>query len=275
ENWRAKPVRIEASGNPAALSNLLKGKTSTWRPGAARDGQWFSMRFPDSLSTPVLLTYSASSQIEAVLEASFNTTDGRNGDWLGLDTSVSGPFLNKVDIPPPKGLWVRVRFKGNGAGTLKVWNLGLYAPRRGMRNDYWLALGASIQNQSMRQARFHPVIRRAHPRADPVLFNLAVRGWSSGDLLGNLPALLESHPHAGYALVHIGGNDVTFSRPFPGYAEELQANLETILDTLENAGIIPVLARLSYRRYPGEPAVPPDENGSGPYVTEIYDPLCS
>jgi lysophospholipase L1-like esterase len=170
---------------------------------------------------------------------------------------------------------VRLKFAGGGAGSLKIWNLGLYAPAPGKRNDYWLALGASIQNQSMRQSRFNPQVTRRFPKADPVLFNLAVRGWSSADLLGNLPAMLEQHPHAGYALIHIGGNDVSTSRPHDGGAGELAANLESILDALDSAGIVPILSRLSYRRYRGDNPVPPDDNGSGPYVTQIYDPLCS
>jgi lysophospholipase L1-like esterase len=270
EGWRAIPERLAASGDAAGAAGLLKGRTCSWR--AAKGDGWIAFRYPDSLRGSTLLTYSASHPLEAVLETSLNSTDGRNGEWIPLDSSVSGPFLNKVDISPMRRAWARVRFKGSPG---RIWNLGLYAPVSGARNDYWLVLGASIQNQSMRHARFNPMVTRRHPKADPVLFNLAVRGWSSSDLLGNLPALLEQHPHAGFALVHIGGNDVTSARPHDGGASVLERNLEAILDHLEGAGIVPILARLSYRRYRGEHPVPPEENGSLPYVTGIYDPLCA
>lgn len=274
KHWRLRPIRLESAGDATAPRGLLRGRTCTWDlPAGARE-TWIAFRLADSARGAGMFTYSAAPQVETVLEVSWNSPDGRRGRWVELDRAMSGPFLNKIDLLPQPRAWYRIRFRSAGEDLRKLWNLGLYAPRAGARNDYWIVLGASIQNQSMRHARFNPLITRAYPGYDPVLFNLAVRGWSAKDLLANLPALLEQHPFAGYALIHIGGNDVSYARPWDRGAWELERNLGAILDTVEKAGVVPILARLSYRRYGGDFPVPPEWNGSLPYVLGVHDPLC-
>ncbi len=231
------------------------------------------MRFPSGLADHLLLTYSTAPAADAVLEISHNSPDGISGTWVPLDTTRTGKFLNKIDITPQPSSWYRVRFLKTKTGELKVWNLGVYGPSSETRNDYWLALGASIQNQSMRHARFQPLARKTYPGYDPILFNLAVSGWGTGELLRNLPAILGSHPYATYVLIHIGGNNITWARPYDGGAATLQRELREILTEVKRAGKIPVLARLSYRQYRDPLPVPPEENGSWPYVRNIFDPL--
>jgi hypothetical protein len=78
-----------------------------------------------------------------------------------LDSSLPGPFLNEVEIVPLRRAWTRVRFKGSPG---RIWNLGLFAPAPSARNDYWLVLGAGIQNQGMRHDRFNPTVTAGIPR---------------------------------------------------------------------------------------------------------------
>jgi lysophospholipase L1-like esterase len=231
-----------------------------------------AVQFPIDFQGAYLVTFSTSTRMRVVLETAQQPSKGQREEWVTVDSLVTGPFLNHFQNHAVNHSWIRLRFLH--PTFAKIWNLGFYEPKSDARNDYWLALGASIQNQSMRQARFNPAVRRQHPRADPVLFNLGVRGWSSTDLLANLPALLERHPHADYALIHIGGNDISSARPYPGGSEILETNLDSILTLIEGAGIIPVLARVSYRRYQGEYPVPPESNGSEPYGRTIHDRVC-
>ncbi len=272
KNWRLRPAELRAGENALVLQPLLQGKSATWTTHL-ESGTWFSLRFSEDKPKPVLLTYSTSPAADAVLEVSHNSPDGKTGTWVALDTTRTGKFLNKIDITPQSRAWYRVRFLRSKPGALKVWNLGLYAPAPGGRNDYWLAVGASIQNQSMRQARFQPLVRKTFPDYDPILFNLAVSGWGTTELLRNLPAILGAHPYATYVLIHIGGNNMTWARPYDGGAATLRRELPEILTEVKRAGKIPILARLSYRQYRDPLPVPPEENGSWPYVQNIYDPL--
>lgn len=271
-DWRLQTSQLAASSGRASLQPLLSGKTATWYPNPDAKAAWFAFRLAAQARGPFLTVFSTSTRVKAVLEGTLGNSEGGPGEWVMLDSLRTGPFLNHFQGRVQPGGWVRLRFLE--PVPVKVWNLGLYEPDSAERNDYWLALGASIQNQSMRQARFQPAVRRIHRRADPILFNLGVRGWSSGDLLANLPSILARHPYAGYALIHIGGNDISAGRPYPGGAETLERNLDSILTRIESAGIVPVLARVSYRRYRGEYPVPPESNGSEPYGLSIHDRFC-
>jgi lysophospholipase L1-like esterase len=148
---------------------------------------------------------------------------------------------------------------------------------RGRKNDYWLFLGASLTVGGIGDGvAFGEALAAAYPGFRPYVANEAVSGWTSTKLRRELPDILARHPHARYVAIHIGGNDVSIQRPFPGGAEKLQSNIAAILEQITAAGKVPILSRLSYRAYKekkGKPAVPPEENGSGPYVQEIYDPL--
>lgn len=88
-----------------------------------------------------------------------------------------------------------------------------------------------------------------------------------------MPRILAAHPHARYVTIHIGGNNVSQKRPWPGGADAIRDDLVAILEMVRTAGKVPVLARLSFRAYQGDRPVPPEQNGSGPYVTALYDPL--
>ena len=106
-----------------------------------------------------------------------------------------------------------------------------------------------------------------------MVFNRAEGAWSARDLRRALPRLLKRHPWASYVAIHIGGNDVTAQRPHPGGGPALRRELSAILDVVAAAHRVPILARLSYRAYRRKPRVPPERNGAGPYVREIFDPL--
>jgi hypothetical protein len=77
--------------------------------------------------------------------------------------------------------------------------------------------------------------------------------------------------------VHIGGNDVTGGRPWPGDGTALSNNLEAIFYTIRSLGMEPVISRISFRAYTNDPAVvvggviANEENGSLPYNTNVVD----
>lgn len=212
----------------------------------------------------------------AVLERSTNSSTGNDGDWKQEAVVLPKAKLDKFVFDSPASTWWRVRWafrRSVEPSAFKVTDIGLYRLDIPGRKDYWLTIGASIQAQSIRNSVFKAMVRERYPGYDPVMFNLAVGGWRSDHLLKALPGFLKAHPYASYVCIHIGGNNVSQKRPYPGGAEELKADLVAILEMIKASGKIPILSRLSYRAYKGDKPVPPEENGSGPYVTNIYDPL--
>ncbi len=275
-NWRYLPGEIQASGNAYMLDSLRAGGSAEWKV-ADSDNPWFAFQ-ADSKPDKILITFKTGvKKAEAFLEMSRDSEDGRGGTWRLVDWRTTGPFLEKLECAPEKGAWYRVRFDFANVNEVpegfQVSDIGLYEIEEGRQHDYWLVIGASIQWQSIRQDVFHTLVTQNYPGYDPIVFNLAVSGWKTDNLLKALPGFLEEHPDASYVCIHIGGNNVSANRPYPGGAETLQSELESILKTIADSGKIPILSRLSYRAYKSDPPVPPEDNGSGPYVQAIYDPL--
>ncbi len=268
-NWFIAAKSIEASENKSSLFSLKKKKQASWNTTGPGDS-WFSFRIESEEASDYILTYNVAPYTSGVFE---ELLDSAKGIWKNIENLEPGPFLNKVSFRLEGENRYRFRLFRKGKKAVKVWNLGIYKPSSQHINDYWLALGASIQNQSMRHSIFNPEIRRRVSGSNPILFNMAVKGWGVEDVIGALPAMFESHPYASFVLLHVGGNNISKNRPYPGGAEELQNSLQILLEEIKKAGKIPVLSRISYRKYAEPYIVPPDSNGSGPYVYKIYDPL--
>lgn len=282
--WRVTPLAAVCEyPNANLLAQFETGRDiQIYVPG--RSDAWLAVQVPAS-QNPVMLTFSVNgSGYEMTVKQSADSADGADGQWQTLELPVfrrESMRLQKVILPPSDSArWVRIDAalaENEQDRAIRLADVGLYellpaATPAEAPNDYWLCLGASIQQQSIRNPVFKQMVgeRFGH---DPVIFNEAVSGWNSTNLLNALPSLLALHPHARYVVIHIGGNNVSPNRPYPGGAERLEEELRQILQIIRDDGRIPILARLSYRAYGGEHPVPPESNGSGPYVENIYDPL--
>lgn len=270
KGWRACPVSVTASSDQAALAPLLHGQDAEWTP-TPRRSEWMSIRL--TTGRRLLLTFTCvqgKTPVYAVLERS---SDSANGPWETVNVVRPKGRLDKFEFDRHGTEWWRVRFafrKADEPSEYKVSDIALHSLDASGRKDYWLVVGASIQAQSIRQKTFHDMVTERFPGYDPVIFNLAVGGWRSDHLRKALPGFLKDHPNASYVGIHIGGNNVSQKRPYPGGVDDLRADLIAILDMIKASGKTPILSRLSYRAYKD---VTPEENGSGPYVTAIYDPL--
>jgi len=196
--------------------------------------------------------------------------------WRGA-LPPAGPSAVEVALPRRTvGVEVRVLAPTSEGARLTLRRVRAFRLDAKGRNDAWLFLGASLTVGGIKPPDIERRLRERYPGYRPYVVNEAVSGWTAGRLRRELPAILARHPYARYVPIHIGGNDVSSRRPYPGGAKRLEANLRAILTAIRAAGKVPILARLSFRAYrqkKGRPAVPPEENGSGPYVERIFDPL--
>jgi len=286
-HWRLVPLCATAQTGAEKLLESLKALKDGRVELDAADA-WFAIKLP-KLCTPALLTFWPIGKGEGragtgtgwryEVELSADSTNGQNGTWQKIGESakrsVLNQFLRKVECKAAFGeKWVRVRFErleSQPKIRLRVSNIALYSLNPGGRNDYWICTGASIQEQSVRNEVFKRLVREKFGY-DPVIFNTAVGGWTTKSLRKNLLYILKAHPYACYVTIHIGGNDISSQVPYPGYAKPdvIRENLEAICEMVWASGKIPIVARLSYRAYP---RVPPEENGSLPYVLNICDPV--
>ena len=277
-DWRMLPSAWAASSNAEQLGELNWKRSARWSP-IGNEAPWLALRLATVRRGAAMLTW----QIDAHPEryrAVVETSPGQQGPWRHLKTLEPGRNLRQATVEQGDGPWVRLRLERAKPGDTAAWpelsEIALYELRDGRAHDYWLFVGASIQASAIRQDQFNQFVRARHPRQDPVAFNLAVGGWKTDTLLAALPGFLEEHPHARYVAIHIGGNNVSANRPWPGGADVMERELREIIRLVEASGKIPILARLSYRAYKPKGnagAVPPEENGSLPYNINVHDPM--
>ena len=273
KHWRLIPTTTRtAPGTGDLATALAAGRDGTLH--ATGPALWFAIELP-AIRMPVMLTFTWSPprrpRHPAVFAVEVSTRSGK-GPWRRIGTGqTQGRRLEKVVVASHHNArWVRVRLEGAAARDLR--DVGLYTLDSAGRNDYWLFVGASILSAAIDHRTFKDMVQRRHGH-DPVVFNRAVGGWGVDDLVGALPGILADHPWARYVAIHIGGNDVSANRPYPGGAGPLARKLTAAIALVRSAGKIPVLSRLSYRAYRKRFPVPPEINGSGPYVKHVYDPL--
>ena len=280
ENWRLAPLAAASSEKPPArdLVAFFKRGVDFQIDGQPDQEVSLALKLPAS-GTPAMLTFEPlGGKCRGIFEESDNSRDGQSGTWtlsnIYLYADSDGTLRQYEFQPHYRDRWVRLRIVPTGkpgqAVTLR--DVGLYGIDPAGSNDYWLCLGASIQRQSIRSATFKKMIRQRFG-CDPVLFNEAVSGWTTMDLRKALPEILARHPRARYVTIEIGGNNITQKRPYPGGADVMRDDLVAILETIAKDGKTPILCRESYRAYKGERPVPPEENGSGPYMAAVFDPL--
>ena len=128
-------------------------------------------------------------------------------------------------------------------------------------------LGASITYGAVRDGKVLQKMVRESQDPGVEIFSEAVSGWTSTRLASKIDEFVKKHPRGTYFVIHIGGNDVSIRRPYPGGAVKLRKNLEKILQTIQQYGSHPILMRLSFRAYKDSL----EEDGSLPYNLEVYD----
>lgn len=111
---------------------------------------------------------------------------------------------------------------------------------------------------------------------DVEFFTRALGGDTSTDLAGKIDSIVAEFSGQDDVVffVHIGGNDVSATRPFDTATDTEKANLgnnlQYIVNTIESAGHTCIASSITYRTYPD---VPPESNGSLPYNEQIVNPL--
>ncbi len=294
QGWRIRvdPGRVAASVDAPGAARIpgLAGDAggAPWPAAAgaaaARGEVWVAFELPEPRAAAVLLVVEVEVEGDTPVPVALHGV-GKGGKLDEVERRAlgpnrknkrRGPRIAHLTVPAGKHRGVRVALGAEGAPAPRIERLRAYALDPRGRDDYWLFLGASLTTGAIDPDAFAAEVARRYPGYDPYCANEAVSGGTAGSLRKALPEILAEHPHARYVAIHIGGNDVSGQRPYPGGADRLRADIEAILRAIREAGKVPILARLTYRSYKasgGKPGVPPEENGSGPYNTAVHDPL--
>lgn len=187
-----------------------------------------------------------------------------------------GPRTAHLTVPCSKYPNIRLMLGKKDAQKPVITRIRLYKLDKKSKNNYWVFVGSGITTGALDPWAFTQEVKKQFKGFEPYAINEGISGMGIRRLKSSIASILKKHPHSRYIAIHIGGVNVSQSRPFPTGSKQMRTDLEATLKTIIKAGKIPILARLSYRHYKegkGKPAVPPESNGSGPYVENIFDPL--
>jgi len=283
-------LRLEAGdvlgSEPGAeeIPGLLKDEGKAWPPFA--DGiVRLSLRLPATGKDPVLVQIVVKAEDQdpvRIVMARARKLSSRKAKALAerhlLPANKDRPKDPRsacLLFPPGKARVARLIIGSKAGLRPSIVEIRLYKLDRKGRSDVWVFLGSGI-TVMMNPRRIEREIRARFPGRKPLVINRAVSGWGSRTLAKEIPGILREYSFGRFFPIHIGGVNVSSGRPWPGGSKVLQSDLKRILELILKARKEPILARLSYRAYKagkGKPKVPPESNGSGPYVKKLFDPM--
>lgn len=128
----------------------------------------------------------------------------------------------------------------------------------------FVILGASIMNGAFGSSARIDIFKDALESKGIIVRDVneyAVGGHNTTDTLGLVPTVISDY--AGYesrtiVILHIGGNNISSSGPYPGGKDTLDSEFRQIISELNSAGFIVFPSSITYR-------VPPGSNPSAPY----------
>jgi hypothetical protein len=141
----------------------------------------------------------------------------------------------------------------------------------------FLMLGASIMDSAVSDPSLLKTMIDSTYGVNVNVFDEAVSGWTTSDLASNIVSILSNYTDGTgmYCPMHIGGNNVTATRPYStttqGEKDTITNDLTTICTAIIAAGHIPIIGELSFRDYDDTTVASP-ENGSLPYNTNLVHP---
>lgn len=144
----------------------------------------------------------------------------------------------------------------------------------------FIMIGASILNNTFFNSGVAiDKINQDYPGNNVSIHNDAVVGSNIAWWRTNINTVLNNYDYdptiATYCIIHVGGNDVTDTRPYEDLTStqinNLTEGLIFILDAIEAKGFTPILNDLTFRDYGN--SIEDESEGSAPYNDNIIKPL--
>ena len=232
-------------------SDATDGKSKTICMSHSSDSVPFyiAINLGEITATRVLLKWDASGwsywvtgavPADYTIDLSDNSTDGVDGDWTTVVTVADNPVKSRSHSFDLDGnTWVRMSITADyGTTTTRIAAVDIYDISDGCE-DYWVFLGNSITcevfNTIDTGKAFMDLIAKVRPEYTPCGIPASKGGFTSQDIRDNLGQIMKMNPDAKYYALSIGTND--------GNLDKFEANIQAIIDTIKNAGAVPVLAR--------------------------------
>jgi lysophospholipase L1-like esterase len=211
--------------------------------------EWNSGSTSDYISPPEANTYGIPASY--TIATSADSTDGRDGTWKQV-VAVTGNVARTraLRFPFAGARWVRMTVTGAVPGplgnTVTIDEIDLYDASQGTQDTVFF-MGDSITTESFTrcpatQPSFAELVRRATPQHFPAMIDGGVSGISSGYGVSVIEDWLALNPDFHIWAIGYGTNDA-FQKVKPDLFED---HLQTIVDSVRDAGRVAVIGRIPY-----------------------------
>jgi lysophospholipase L1-like esterase len=181
------------------------------------------------------------------------STDGSDGSWeVAVEVTQNPVRVRGHSFDFAGRAWVRfvVTAMAGEATEAKLDEISLHdvsAAGTGLPDDTWLFMGDSItQGAFMRDlpaaSRFESLVHAAHPDYTPAVVGAGIGAEFARDGLAHVADWLELNPDFRYFAIGYGTNDSWGNQSVGSF----EATLEGIVTAVEDAGRIPILARIPF-----------------------------
>jgi acyl-CoA thioesterase I len=250
------------TGSGSDTLRLVDGRFrgATWsggHPTAARPA-WVAIRLQRSYRK-LLLTWTSSHNHDYFeqfygaprdyrIETSADSTDGEDGRWTLVADVRENPVRSRAHAVPFAGQrWVRMVVTRLPE---KVSPWGLFLDEIELHDlsaggdDVWVFLGDSISagvfdRADERRPSFAESVAVLHPGYTPAMINAGLPRLRSWEAIDRVDQVLALNPEATVVAITLGSNDADL--------DKLRAALGGIIDKIQAAGKIPLLARIPYQ----------------------------
>jgi lysophospholipase L1-like esterase len=250
------------TGSRSGTGRLVDGRFrgATWGGGhpTAEQPAWVAIRLQRRYRK-LLLTWTSSHNHDYFeqfygaprdyrLETSADSTDGEDGHWALVAEVKDNPTRSRAHVVPFEGQrWVRMVVT-RMPEKLNPW--GLFLDEIELHdlsaggNDIWVFLGDSISagvfdRADERRPSFAESVAALHPGFTPAMINAGLPRLRSWEAIDRVDLVLALNPEATVVAITLGTND--------GDVDKLRAALGGIIDKVQAAGKIPLLARIPYQ----------------------------
>lgn len=262
---RGRPVYCSSNnqgpGGPPAIVNGHYGDWSFWRTDLSSLPGWCAIHLAPG-PTRVLLTWENDNVFDYIsdtgmgpqdytISVSSNSTNGADGTWQTVVSVVGNHTRIREHLLPFAGQsWVKMTVtKGQPQASqpyLVINQIDIYDVSNSL-NDTFFFSGDSITVMAYNrfdenQPSYSVDVHKAYPQYFPVTLDGGFGGWDSSGAVQDMDSWLALNPDIKYWLLGWGTNDA-LEQVSP---KNFQANLQMLVDKIEKAGHIPVIAHIPY-----------------------------
>lgn len=211
--------------------------------------EWNSSATSDYIPLPKAPTYGIPASY--TISTSADSTDGRNGTWRDVVSVTNNTTRTRAHrIPFAGARWVRMTVTAAVPGplgnTFQIDQIDLHDASVAT-DDTVFFMGDSITAASFKrcpanQPSYATLVHQANSSFSPAMIDGGVGGVNSGYGASEIQNWLALNPDFHVWAIGYGTNDA-WQKESPS---DFEANMETIVDRIYDAGRVPVLARIPF-----------------------------